>query len=101
MGPQIRTLINDSNFDKNLTNKGLDVWLSLKAVIKWFLGNHRAENAEQLVNDMLKAYEIIDCRMSIKIHFLHSHFSFFLSNLGAVSDEQGERFHQDIKKLEE
>lgn len=101
VGPQIRTLMKDPNFDKKLTNKELDAWLSLKAVIKGFLGNHRAENAEQLVNDMLKAYEKLGCRMSLKIHFLHSHFSFFPSNLGAVSDEQGERFHQDVKKLEE
>ena len=39
--------------------------------------------------------------MSIKIHFLHSHLDKFPSNLGAVSDEQGERFHQDIKVMEE
>ena len=37
------------------------------------------------------------CRMSLKIHFLHSHLNFFL---GAVSDEHGERFHQDITKME-
>lgn len=40
------------------------------------------------------------CRMSLKIHFLHSHLNYFPENLGAVSDEQGERFHQDIKKIE-
>ena len=40
------------------------------------------------------------CRMSLKIHFLHSHLNFFPPNLGAVSDEHGERFHQDITKME-
>jgi hypothetical protein len=30
--------------------------------------------------------------MSLKIHFLYSHLSFFPENLGAVSDKQGERF---------
>ena len=40
------------------------------------------------------------CWMSFKIHFLHSHLNFFLPNLGAVSDEHGERFHQDIMKME-
>jgi hypothetical protein len=38
--------------------------------------------------------------MSLKIHFLHSHLDFFSDNLGAVSDEHGERFHQDISALE-
>ena len=40
------------------------------------------------------------CRMSLKIHFLHSHLNFFPPNLGAVSDEHGERFRQDITKME-
>ncbi len=38
--------------------------------------------------------------MSLKIHFLHSHLDFFPVNLGAESDEQGERFHQDMLTLE-
>lgn len=38
--------------------------------------------------------------MSLKIHFLHSHLEFFPENLGAVSDEHGERFHQDIAHME-
>jgi len=36
------------------------------------------------------------CLMSLKLHFLHSHIEFFSENLGAVSEEYGERFHQDI-----
>ena len=35
-----------------------------------------------------------------KIHFLHSHLDFFPENCGAVSDEHGERFHQDISLME-
>ena len=41
------------------------------------------------------------CKMSLKIHFLHSHLDFFPDNLGAVSDEQGERFHQNILQIEQ
>lgn len=36
------------------------------------------------------------CCMSLKMHFLHSHMDFCPNNLGAVSDEHGERFHQYI-----
>ncbi|KDR09424.1 hypothetical protein L798_00642, partial [Zootermopsis nevadensis] len=39
--------------------------------------------------------------MSLKINFLHSHLDFFPGNLGDVSDEQGDRFHQDMRTLEE
>ena len=40
------------------------------------------------------------CRMSLKIHFLHSHLNFFPENLAAVSDENVERLHEDIMKME-
>ncbi len=39
--------------------------------------------------------------MSIKVHFLFSHLDRFPGNLGDYSEEQGERFHQDIKTMEE
>ena len=38
--------------------------------------------------------------MSIKVHFLHNHLNQFPANCGNVSDEQGERSHQDIKEME-
>jgi hypothetical protein len=38
--------------------------------------------------------------MSLKVHFLDCHLDFFPENLGAVSDEHGERFHQDICNME-
>jgi hypothetical protein len=38
--------------------------------------------------------------MSLKLHFLHNHLEYFLENLGALSEEQGERFHQDIEEME-
>ena len=41
------------------------------------------------------------CNMSLKIQFLESHLDFFPENLGEVSNEHGERFHQDIMTTEE
>jgi len=38
--------------------------------------------------------------MSLKIHFLHSHLDFFPDNLGAVNNEHGKIFHQDISSME-
>lgn len=39
--------------------------------------------------------------MSLKLHFLFNHLDFFPENLGDESDEQGERFHQDMAFIEE
>ena len=66
-----------------------------------FLGNHKAENYRQLVQELLDSYQRLGCRMSLKIHFLHSHSEYSPENLEAVSDGQGERFHQDIQKIEQ
>jgi len=38
--------------------------------------------------------------MSLKIYFLEKHFDFFPEIFGEVSDEHGERFHQDIMAME-
>ena len=38
--------------------------------------------------------------MSIKIHYLFSHIDRFPENPDAMSDKQGERFHQDKKQME-
>ena len=50
---------------------------------------------------MLSAFRDLGCNMSVKLHNLYSHLDRFPENLGAVSDEQGERFHQDLKTMEE
>ena len=39
--------------------------------------------------------------MSNKLHYLFSHLDYFPENLSDLSKEQGERFHQDIKMMEE
>jgi hypothetical protein len=39
--------------------------------------------------------------MSLKVRFLDFHLDFFPENLGAVSDEHGERFHQDISTMKQ
>ena len=38
--------------------------------------------------------------MSLKVHFLDSNLDSFPENLGDYSEEQGERFHQDIAEME-
>ncbi|UYV73796.1 hypothetical protein LAZ67_11000937 [Cordylochernes scorpioides] len=51
-------------------------------------------------NLLHKGTKALGCNMSLMIYFLHSHLDFFPDNLVAVSDEHGERFHQDISSME-
>ena len=69
-------------------------------VYSGLLGKHKAENYIAVVDDLIKSYHHLGCNMSLKLHFLHSHLPFFPENAGDVSDEHGERFHQDIARME-
>ena len=99
-GPQIRELMKDPNFDKSLTPKEKRAWTALKSIIQNFLGNHRSEDYQRVVTDLLKRFQALGACMSIKLHFLSSHLDYFPDNCGDYSEEQGERFHQDIRVME-
>ena len=99
-GPQIRKLLRDKNFEKSMDSKENSAWKSFRDVVENFLGKHKSENYKELVHNLIYAYQDIKANMSIKMHFLNSHLDRFPENLGDVSDEQGERFHQDIKEME-
>jgi hypothetical protein len=49
---------------------------------------------------MFDKFKLLSFKMSLKLYFLASHIDYFPPNLGAVSEEQGERFHQDLKDVE-
>ncbi|UYV62399.1 hypothetical protein LAZ67_2000421 [Cordylochernes scorpioides] len=100
VGPQIRELQQDGNFQNSLNEVEAAAWNSFRNVCKNFLGSVKVENYRDIVNDLLLSYKALGGNMSLKIHFLHSHLDFFPDNLGAVSDEHGERFHQDISSME-
>lgn len=100
VGPQIRELLHDATFAESLNALELEAWMAFKWLCDNFFGNNKSPQYRQGVERLLDAYHKLGCRMSLKIHFLHAHLDFFPQNLGAVSDEQGERFHQDIQQME-
>ncbi|GBN40971.1 hypothetical protein AVEN_249501-1 [Araneus ventricosus] len=73
---------------------------SFKDVVHMFLENTKDPLYKTIVQRMLTAYEAQGCKMSLKVHFLHSHIDNFPESLGAYSEEQGERFHQDVCDIE-
>lgn len=99
-GPDIRRLMKDANFITKMTNKEKSAWVSFKDVVNNFLGNYKHPDYKNIVKKMLKNLRSINVSVSYKLHFLNAHLDDFPENLGAVSEEQGERFHQDIKIME-
>ena len=73
-GPQIRDLTKDEYLDSLLQGDEKVAWDSFKFVVKGFLGNRRAQNYEDLVNNLLQSYQNLCYNVSEKnIHILHSH----------------------------
>lgn len=100
VGPQIREVFKDEHFEQSLNPYEKEAWSTFVWVCGNFLGNNKSPEYENGVRRLLDSFQKMGCRMSLKMHFLHSHLNFFPDNLGAVSDEQGERFHQDIQVME-
>ncbi|XP_043287550.1 uncharacterized protein [Venturia canescens] len=99
-GPQIRSLFGDENFIKKMNDTEKAAWQIFKKVSQNFLGNEKIDNYQDLVEELLENFRNLGCLMNLKLHFLHSHLDYFPENLGDLSEEQGERFHQDISEME-
>jgi hypothetical protein len=99
-GPQITELMKDQYFERSLNECEKAAWRSFQKVVKNFLGNKKAENYEDKISELIENCRALRCNMSVKMHFLDSNLDFFPQNRGNVSDEHGERFHQDISTME-
>ena len=84
-GPQIRHIIRDPDFENSLNEVELEAWKAFILIVKNFLGNNKARN--------------LDWKMSVKMHYLFSNMDRFPENLGSMSGEPGEIFHQDLKEM--
>ena len=100
VGPQIKKILQSGEFSDKLSRVEREAWESFAAVVNSFLGNHKASNYVSLVEDLVRNYEKMGCRMSLKVHVLDAHLRNFKENMGAYSEEHGERFHQDMREFE-
>ena len=65
-----------------------------------FLGRNEVDNSRDLIETLLQTNCKLGSRMSLKMHYLHSHLDFFRPNLLDMSEEHGECFYQDIQVME-
>ena len=91
----------DTSFITNMTENKKSTWVAFMYVAKNFLGNMKAENYQEIVAEMLQAFRKLGCRRVVEIHFLHSHVTYFPENFGRLSEEHGERFHPNMKVMEQ
>jgi hypothetical protein len=98
-GPQIRELMVDYSFIDTMTEIEKNAWNAFKEIVKKFLGNIKDPLYKEIVRNMLDNFKLLGCKMSLKLNFLASYLAYFALNLGIGSEEQGERFHQDMKDV--
>jgi len=77
IGPQIRELMQDKQFAEDLNETERNAWLSFERICKDFIGNHKAANCQDVVQDLLTSHKAVGCNMSLKINFLESQLHFF------------------------
>ena len=99
--PQIRELMQDEQFDEDLNETESNAWLSFKRICKDFLGKSQISQQSgccagpvDFVQSYGMQYESENPLSGVTLGF------FFPESLGEVSDEHGERFHQDITAME-
>ena len=63
--------------------------------IENFFENRKPVKYKEIVAKLRSSLQGVGVNISIKRHLLCSHLDRFPANLGDLSDEQGERFHQD------
>jgi hypothetical protein len=99
-GPQIRVMLASRDLEQTMTVVERNSWEAFRMVATYFLGKYKCENYEEIVESLIQHYEVLGYRMLVKLHYFHSNLEFFRPNLGDVSEEYGERFHQDIEAIE-
>lgn len=119
-GPDIRKIrANDTMFSNALNPIELRAWNSFKDVCDNFLGKNRSDDYNVRIDELIEAYGAMGCIMAPKMHLLQAHrnafpyqdevvrlllsifrYYSFVFVLIEASDEQGERFHQEIAVME-
>ena len=114
VGPQITQLLKDQDFNTKLNLAERRAWKAFeKSVCRNFLGNEKAENYTEIMQELISSYSAMWCNISLKLSsysamwcnislkllFLHSHMDFLPEYKAAASDEHGERFHPGISQI--
>ena len=98
--PQNAQVSKDQHFSKILNSTKRRARKAFENICRNLLGNEKAKNYSEIVQQLITSHSAVGCNQPLKLHFLHSYLGFFPENMGAVSNEHGERFHQDISQIE-
>lgn len=93
IGPHIHKLFRDKQFNQILKGNKKRVWNGWWLLATNFLGNNKADNSNELVENLLFSSQKLDFIMSFKIVFTNFHQDIFPEKCGALNSEHGECHH--------
>jgi len=101
-GPDIRKLIKYEKYLLPLFTEEEETkaWKGLVWICEHVLSHKKTAWSQKHVDEFLENCNKLGINMGLKMHMLHSHFDKFPKKMIDVSDEMGERFHQDIAAME-
>ena len=65
------------DLEQTMTVVERNAWEAFRMVATYFLGKNKCENYEEIVESLIQHYEVLDCTMSVKLHYLYSHLEIF------------------------
>ena len=90
----------DAAFTNTMNDMESQALNAFTEVAKKFLGDVKDPRYEEIVENMLGKLRVLEPNMSLKLQLLQSHLECFPDNLWTFSEEQSERFYQDLKETE-
>lgn len=102
VGPDIRELMKDEKSDNLLGETGNSAWSSFKNVFKNLLGNHKSPDYKDNVGRMLEKFKALECKINLKVCFLHAQLEPFPENVSRRERRAGGKVppgHEDGKNV--
>jgi len=99
VGPSVRKLIQDIRSKDHLNEAEKAPWKSHQNDTTNFGEIIRQKTIMIWCLILENSTQVWGCYMSLEVHFLDSHLEFFPENIGEVSDQHRERFHQFISTM--
>lgn len=87
-GQQIKKILECKEFPKRLPRKKKPAWDSFVTMVWSFLDNYKAENYVEPVKTLMKNYDKMGCRMSLKVNILDAYLDKFKENMGAYLESK-------------
>jgi len=94
-------VINSIDFPVMLSKVEQTAQACFVSVVNGFLRKQNAENYRERADGFVDAHHKMGCSMSLKVHVLRALLDKLKDNMGYYSEEQGERFHQNVRSFQE